>query len=59
MENLPNLSKFFTNQTNIYIVLVLLIGLNMFCFPELLNNRDIRLNDMSYLLTPVSIIINV
>jgi hypothetical protein len=35
----------------IYIVFVFLIVLNVVFFPELLNHKDIKLNDLSYLVT--------
>jgi hypothetical protein len=32
----------------IYIIFAIFIFLNIFCFPDLLNHKDIKLNDLSW-----------
>ena len=38
------------NAYTIYVILAIVVFANLFLFPDLLNNRDIRINDMSYLI---------
>jgi hypothetical protein len=41
--------KIISKKYIIYGIFGLVIVLNIFCFPDLLNHQDIKLNDMSYM----------
>lgn len=45
-----SLFQYVLNKNTIYGLTVFLICIQLFFFPDLLNNKDIKLNDMSYLL---------
>lgn len=38
------------NAYTIYVILAIVVFANLFLFPDLFNNRDIRINDMSFLI---------
>jgi hypothetical protein len=37
-------------KNSIYLIFGFFILLNIFCFPDLLNNRDIKINDESWVI---------
>lgn len=47
--NFSNIKKVF-NAYTLYVVLAIVVFGNIFLFPNLLNHKDIKLNDLSYLL---------
>lgn len=49
MKNM-NFAEFITSKSFIYSSLLFVILINVVFYPDLFNNKDIRLNDLSYLL---------
>ncbi len=40
--------KYFLRKNIIYVIFTIFIILNIICFPDLLNQNDIKLNDLSW-----------
>lgn len=48
-ERRENYTKLLFNKYTVYVLLGILLCMNIILFPDLLNHKDIKLNDMSYL----------